>query len=148
MKKLLLIPLVLLAFSLNLNLALAGAMEKQMQDSEDRAKAAIIQTLDRYIDAAVKGDSKVAEPAFAPLATMSYAEKGKLVTVPIKELFAYYDKTGPHQASYKITSMTISGDVACVSIDSKFGQTSFDDMFTLVRDGDQWKIVSKVYHIK
>lgn len=44
--------------------------------------------------------------------------------------------------------MKVAGDVAVVSIDSRFGDTSFDDMFTLVKDGDDWKIVSKVYHIK
>lgn len=108
----------------------------------------ITRALNLYTEAAVKGDSKIAQPAFAPMATMSYTDKGKLVTVPISELFAYYDKTGPHQATYKIETVKVAGDVAVVSIDSKFGDTSFDDMFTLVKDGDNWKIVSKVYHIK
>lgn len=108
----------------------------------------ITKILNLYVDAAEKGDSKIDKPAFAPKATMSYADKGKLVTVPIDELFAYYDKTGPHKATYRIENVKIAGDVATVSIDSKFGDTSFDDMFTLVKDGDGWKIVSKVYHIK
>ncbi len=34
-----------------------------------------------------------------------------------------------------------------VSIDSKFGDAEFTDIFTLVKDGD-WKIVSMVYHTK
>lgn len=117
-------------------------------ESEGKDLAGIAKALDLYAGAAIKGDSKVAQPAFAPGATMSYAEKGKLVTVPISELYAYFDKTGPHQATYKIESVKIAGDVAIVSIDSKFGDTSFDDMFTLVKDGDTWKIVSKVYHVK
>lgn len=110
--------------------------------------AGITKALDLYVAAAVKGDSNVAKPAFAPAATMSYNENGKLVTVPISELYAYFDKTGPHDAAYKIESIKVAGDVAIVSIDSKFGKTAFDDMFTLVKDGDTWKIVSKVYHIK
>lgn len=110
--------------------------------------AGITKALDLYVGAAIKGDSKVAQPAFAPAATMSYTENGKLVTVPISELYAYFDKTGPHDATYKIESVKIAGDVAVVSIDSKFGNTAFDDMFTLVKDGDAWKIVSKVYHVK
>lgn len=110
--------------------------------------AGITKALDLYAGAAIKGDSKVAQPAFAPGATMSYTENGKLVTVPISELYAYFDKTGPHQATYKIETVKIAGDVAIVSIDSKFGDTAFDDMFTLVKDGDSWKIVSKVYHVK
>ncbi len=110
--------------------------------------AGIRKTLDLYCEASVKGDSKIAEPAFAPTATMSYAENGKLVSVPIKALFDYYDQTGPQPASYEITSCNVATDAAIVSIDSKFGETQFADMFTLVKDGDDWKIISKIYHVK
>ena len=139
MKKLFLLALALTAFLWNV----APACAEDAKDIEG-----ITKVLNLYTEAAVKGDSKIAQPAFAPKATMSYTEKGKLVTVPISELFAYYDKTGPHQATYKIETVKMASDVAVVSIDSKFGDTSFDDMFTLVKDGDDWKIVSKVYHIK
>lgn len=108
----------------------------------------IRKALDLYCEASVKGNSEIAEPAFAPTATMSYAENGKLVSVPIKALFDYYDQTGPQPASYEITSCNVATDVAIVSIDSKFGETCFADMFTLVKDGDAWKIISKIYHVK
>ena len=110
--------------------------------------AGIRKALDLYCEASVKGDSKIAENAFAPTATMSYAENGQLVSVPIKTLFDYYDQTGPQPASYDIASCNVADDVAIVSIDSKFGETRFADMFTLVKDGDDWKIISKVYHVK
>lgn len=110
--------------------------------------AGIRKALDLYCEASVKGDSKIAEPAFAPTATMSYAENGQLVSVPIKALFDYYDQTGPQPASYEIASCNVATDVAIVSIDSKFGETRFADMFTLVKDGKDWKIISKIYHVK
>lgn len=110
--------------------------------------AGIRKALDLYCEASVKGDSRIAEPAFAPTATMSYAENGLLVSVPINALFDYYDQTGPQPASYEITSCKVATDVAIVSIDSKFGETNFADMFTLVKDGNDWKIISKVYHLK
>lgn len=107
----------------------------------------IRKALDLYCEASVKGDSKVAQPAFAPTATMSYVENGKLVSVPIKALFDYYDQTGAQPASYEITSCQVATDIAVVSIDSKFSETRFADMFTLVKDGNDWKIISKVYHV-
>ncbi len=110
--------------------------------------AGIRKALDLYCEASVKGDSKIAEPAFSPTATMSYAEDGKLVSVPIKALFDYYDQTGPQPASYEITSCNVATDAAIVSIDSKFGEIRFADMFTLVKDGNDWKIISKIYHVK
>ena len=76
------------------------------------------------------------------------SENDQLVSVPIKALFDYYDQTGPQPSSYEITSCNVATDVAIVSIDSKFGETCFADMFTLVKDGNDWKIISKVYHEK
>lgn len=110
--------------------------------------AGIRMALDLYCEASVKGDSKIAEPAFAPTATMSYVENGQLVSVPISALFDYYGQTGPQPASYEIASCNVATDVAIVSIDSKFGETRFADMFTLVKDGNDWKIISKIYHAK
>lgn len=141
MKKSILFAALLFAF-------IIGFSSVHAAETMEQDLAGITKALDLYAGAALKGDSKVAQPAFAPGATMSYAENGKLVTVPISELYAYFDKTGPHQATYKIETVKIAGDVAIVSIDSKFGNTAFDDMFTLVKDGDNWKIVSKVYHVK
>lgn len=60
----------------------------------------IRKALDLYCEASVKGNSKIAEAAFAPTATMSYADNGKLVSLPIKALFDYYDQTGPQAAYY------------------------------------------------
>ncbi len=110
--------------------------------------AGIRKPLNLYVEAAVKGDSKIAEPAFASTATISYSDAGHLISSPIKSLCEYYDKTGPHPAEYRISACEVAGDVAIVRIDSKFGDTGFDDMFTLVKDGDDWKIISKIYHVK
>lgn len=65
-----------------------------------------------------------------------------------KALYDYYDQTGPHSASYEISSCSMADDVAMVRIESKFGESEFSDMFSLVKDGTDWKIVSKVYHVK
>lgn len=110
--------------------------------------AGIRKALDAYVEAAVKGDSAIAKPLFADTATMSYSENDSLVSGPIQALFDYYDQTGPHAATYEITSAQVADNVAIVSIDSKFGTTSFDDMFTLVKDGKDWKIISKIYHVR
>ena len=50
--------------------------------------------------------------------------------------------------TYTITACNVSDDVAIVAIDSDFGGTKFDDMFSMVKDGKDWKIVSKVYNVK
>lgn len=108
----------------------------------------ITTALNAYIEAAIKGDSNIAKPVFAETATISHVENDSLISGPIQELFDYYDKTGPHNAEYEITSVQVAENVAIVSIDSKFGDARFDDMFTLIKDGNDWKIVSKVFRVK
>lgn len=79
---------------------------------------------------------------------MSWYEDGKLQSVPIQALFELFDSWNPTEASYKIVKCEVADDVAMVAIDSQFGNARFTDMFTLVKDGYDWKIVSKVYHTK
>ena len=108
----------------------------------------IRRALDLYTEAAIKGDSKIAEPAFAKTATMSFVQNDTLVSVPIQALFDYYNTECPQPASYEISVCDVASDAAIVRIDSQFGETKFADMFTLVKDGDEWKITSKIYHVK
>ncbi|MCH5226787.1 MAG: nuclear transport factor 2 family protein [Muribaculaceae bacterium] len=106
-------------------------------------------TLEAYIKAAIKGDSKIAEPVFTDNATISHIENDSLVSLPIQALYDYYNSdVCPQPASYTITACNVSDDVAIVAIDSDFGGTKFDDMFSMVKDGKNWKIVSKVFHVK
>ena len=90
----------------------------------------------------------MAKPAFAEGATISHAENDSLICLPIQALFDYYDATGKHPASYEISECSVAGDVAMVRIESVFGDAKFTDMFALVKDGADWKIVSKIFQAK
>ena len=127
--------------------------EKMEQSKFNNATAeqleGINKALDAYINAAVKGDSKIAETVFTPNATISHVENDSVISLPIQALFDYYNsEVCPQPASYKITACNVSDDVAIVAIDSDFGGTKFDDMFSMVKDGNDWKIVSKIFHVK
>ncbi len=123
-------------------------MESTFINATPEQLSGIRKALDLYVEAAVKGDSKIAEPAFAKTATMSFVQNDTLVSVPIQALFDYYNTDCPQAASYSISVCDVADDAAIVKIDSKFGDTEFADMFTLVKDGADWKIVSKIYHVK
>lgn len=109
----------------------------------------IKKALNAYVEAAIKGDSKIAESVFTENATISHIENDTLISLPIKALFDYYNsEICPQPASYEITMCNVSDDVAIVAIDSYFGDVRFDDMFSMVKDGKDWKIVSKIFHVK
>ena len=109
----------------------------------------IVAAVDLYIEGGRKGDSKITRKAFAPNATMSWSENGKSFTVPIQALYDYVDKSGAQtvtRGEIKVGAQTAT--TAIVSVDTQFGAVKFTDMFALVRDGGEWKIVAKVYHVK
>ena len=58
------------------------------------------------------------------------------------------DSIGPEEVTYTLKNITVSPNVATVSIQSSFSKIGkFNDMFTLVKDEHDWKIVSKVYDV-
>lgn len=110
-------------------------------------KAGIVKAIEAYLEAGRKGDSKIAQQGFAPAATMSWTENNALKSVPIKDLYAYFDQK-PRQVAADIVACNVAGTVAMVRLESQFDDARFTDMFTLVKDGDAWKIVSKVYNVR
>ncbi len=110
--------------------------------------AGITKAVEYYIDGGRKGDSRITRQAFAQTATMSWCENGVLKSVPIRTLYDIVDASGPATVFYEMTSCSVADDVAVVRIESNFGEAKYSDMFTLVKDGDDWKILSKVYHKK
>ena len=102
-----------------------------------------------YIEGGRKGDSKITRKAFAQWATMSWLENGKLTTVPIQALYEYVDKSGAQTVTHGEIKVCAKTDTtAVVSVDTQFGAVKFTDMFAIVRNGDEWKIVAKVYHVR
>ena len=68
------------------------------------------------------------------------------MTVPILALYDYVDKSGAQtvtRGGIKVVSSTPT--TALVAVDTQFGAMKFTDMFALVRDGESWKIVAKIY---
>lgn len=124
------------------------AVAETTADVKPELPDGIVKAIECYINGGRQASSEVAKPGFAETATMSWYENGKLQSVPIQTLFDGFDSWQPTEVSYDIINFEVAEDVAMVAIDSKFGEAKYTDMFTLVKDGNDWKIVSKVYHTK
>lgn len=117
-----------------------------MQNNQEQ-KEAILKPIDLYVEAGRKGDGNIAKPAFLSTATMSWSENGALKSVPVQTLFDGFSAAEPMAANYKLTTLDVEGDAAIVRIESQFGPDKYADMFTLVKDGSDWKIISKIYQV-
>ena len=109
----------------------------------------VLEAVERYAEAGRKASRAIGESAFTPDATMSWVENGKIVTVPITALYDVLEKTGEEGVSYTVEQVSLAWNVAFVRIASTFSKlASFNDLFTLARGADGWRIASKIYSVK
>ncbi len=142
MKKYLLLILPILFFACN------NQSDKQVNTvANDPEFANIEKTIKLYIEGSRQGDSSITAQAFAEGATLSGIYEGQFMLVPIQVLYDLVEKTGSQEVNYEIASCSIEKDVAIVRLEAQFGTHKYTDMFTMVKGSDQWKIVSKVYHL-
>lgn len=121
--------------------------KKEVMESNQEQKDGILKAIDLYVEAGRKGDGNIAKPAFASTATMSWSENGALKSVPIQALYDGFSAAEPMVAGYKLITLDVEGDAAIVRIESQFGPDKYADMFTLVKDSSNWKIISKIYQV-
>lgn len=143
MKRLFLFTLFISAMFVSCNNAEnTGQTTASQQDKE-----AISRTLEFYMEGSRQGNSKITAKAFAEGATLSGIYQGKFMVAPIQVLYDLVDQQGPKESDYTITTCSVEGEIAIVRIEANFGKKRYTDMFTMVKDGNDWKIVSKVYHL-
>lgn len=108
----------------------------------------VIKAIEYYVEAGRQSKVELSRKAFAETATMSWVENGKRQTVPIETFFKSYEGWPPSEVTYEIRACDVDENIAIISLNSQFAETKYTDMFTLVKDGDEWKIVSKIYQLK
>lgn len=110
-------------------------------------KKEITRTLELYMEGNRAADSRILAKAFAETATVSLANiNGGFRSMPIQDFYPILDGIEPGPASYELIAVSIEQYIAMLRIELELGAHKYTDMFTLVKDGNEWKIVSKVSH--
>lgn len=101
-----------------------------------------------YIEGGIEGKSEIMKKAFHADAIMYSQQNGKIAGGPIQNLFDAIDsRPGSKDLKAEITSIQIHGTVANARVELRnLGGNNFSDMFLLVKEGNDWKILAKVYH--
>jgi hypothetical protein len=112
--------------------------------------------VERYVDAAFRGDAATLRQCFHPSAVMSGYLGPELLVGGPERFFEdiastpSMESTGaPYDA--KTASVEVVGDAASVRLDETgfFGSLSFSNWFHLIRDEDgEWRIVSKLFAMR
>ncbi len=89
------------------------------------------------------------KPAFHEDATVFGYVGADLFAGPIQNLFAWNDENGPAtELQARIAAIDLIGTVATVRLElDNWSGSRYTDLFTMLKVDDQWKIMSKVFHL-
>lgn len=121
---------------------------KMMNEISVKDYEAVKKALNNYLEAGKKGDSKILQPSVYKDAIMYSAADGNVEGGSIKALFEYLDgNPAAMELEANITSIDIAGNIAYAKVESNNWHGSrYTDMFLLVKDGNDWKILTKTFH--
>jgi len=110
---------------------------------------AIVATLQHYIEGARSGSGARMKPAFHADATIFGHIGADLFGGGIQKLFGWTDENGPAaDIRVRIAEIDIAGSVATARLEiENWTGHRFTDLFTLLKTGEQWQIVNKVFHL-
>ena len=117
--------------------------------TDTRQHDAIAKTVQHYIDGAKSGEGNDMKPAFHKDATIFGYAGTDLFGGPIQQLFDWSDQNGPAaELQARIASIDLAETVATVRLElTHLKGARYTDMFTLLKVDDEWKIISKVFHL-
>lgn len=122
--------------------------EKIMSETTVNEYEAVKNVLAKYLDAGKLGKSEVMKPVFYKDAIMYTSAKGEVSGGAISGLYDYID-THPAapEIEAEVTAIDIAGTVAYAKVESNnWHGARFSDMFLLVKEGNEWKILTKVFY--
>ena len=110
---------------------------------------AIAEAINRYVGGGRSGRGEEMRAAFHPGATIYGYIGDELFSGPIQKLFDWNDQNGPATGlRSRLAGVDVEGTIATarLELDDWTGH-KFTDMFTLLKTGGEWKIISKVFYL-
>lgn len=107
----------------------------------------ILNVMNKYYEAQVKGDSNILKPVCHKNAIMHGFAGETLLEGSIENLFAFIDKVGMQpELKARFDIITLEETVANVHCCLEGKTNTYSDLFQLLKIDDEWKIISKIFH--
>lgn len=136
-------------FAATATLTLVAALNAQAQvATQVSEEAAVRATIQKYIDAQATGNGDLIREAFHPELRLM-AAAGDTLAMRSAEVYANGFRGMPardeSQRKRWIAAVDVFGTAAAARVVLDYPSVTFVDFFTLVKLGDEWKIVTKTY---
>jgi len=108
----------------------------------------VLAPLRLYLQAHATGDGDFIRQAFHPKAEVFWIADGALRQLTTEEFAARFSGSpadDEDERLRRIVSVDVTGNVAAAKIELDYPDVFFTDYLTLVREGDQWQVISKSF---
>jgi len=100
-----------------------------------------------YLDGGTSGDSILFSKAFVPDGQMRYMRNDTLFNVSLRDFMARARNNSIRQnRKTKIEHIQVYGNAATAKLTIEYPTFYFHDIMSLLKTGDGWKIVSKIFY--
>jgi hypothetical protein len=143
MKKLILICAILSGAGL------AAVLPASTRNLPDAEQAGVRACVEHYFRGHATGDGEHFRRAFHPDAKLFFIRDGKVTQWTLEEYAGRASgKPAPDEAQRqrRIESIDITGNAAIAKIVLDYPSVTFTDYMSLLKIGDEWKIVNKTFH--
>lgn len=107
----------------------------------------ILEVMNKYYEAQVKGDCNILKPVCHKNAIMHGLSGETLLEGSMENLFAFIDATGAQpELKARFDIVTLEETVANVHCCLESKTNTYSDLFQLLKINGEWKIISKVFH--
>lgn len=122
-------------------LAMPAGLGRAPEDQGPRAP------IELYFKAHALGKGDFIRQAFAPEATISFAEDGRLKQWTVAEFAARFEKPAEdeNRRVRRVEKLEVSGDAASAVLTLAYPQVLFTDHLSLLKLDGEWKIVGKTF---
>jgi hypothetical protein len=124
---------------------MAFAIQQEGDETE-----AIRHAVQFYIDGHATGQRQIMEQAFHPSARLQSISNGEVAIRPIEQYLSGMQgqpASDESERKRKIASIDYHGSAAIARVELDYPSVTFVDYMQLLKVGDEWKIVNKIYHM-
>ncbi len=137
------LPLVFL-----MSFILSGYLAAGSSDEE-----AITKTLRNYIDGPNEKNVEKLKSAFARTSTIFYVREQKLVEIKLEDFFKHIEAGWADPQEHEVVAreillIDVFDNAAIAKIQANFSDGKAIDYISLLKIGDKWKIVNKIFSFK
>ena len=130
-------------------LGVFGVVKSSMQAPAQADTAAARVPLENYIQGHATGNGDFMRKAFHPDAKVMSFREGKMASMTAEEFASRFTgKPAADEAQRKrrIEAVEITGNAGVAKIVLDYPTVTFTDYMSLLKVGDEWKIVNKVFY--